>query len=175
VKNIKSLSSKRGTRQAAAYPQFPRKYVRTATEKVIRDRRRSAVEFGDDPLEKRATSLSVLPLATLPERIVFKKLSQMLRSNSKFLFQRIEKGGRNLIGGFIIDFLIVDREPAIALEILGDYWHQAYEKMSDLERELAVKREGYFYHEIWEHDIYQSDELLEQLLFEILGDRIVST
>lgn len=171
---IKSIRNLRGRRQAAQYPQFPRTYVRTETEKVIRDRRRSSPEFGDTPLEQRATSKEALPTATLPERIVFKKLSEMLRSNNKFLFQRIERGGRNLIGGFIIDFLIIDRSPAIALEILGDYWHQAYEKMADLERELAVKREGYTYHEIWEHDIYKSDEYLEQTLYKILGDRIVT-
>jgi len=171
---MKSIKNLRGKRQAAQYPQFPRTYVRTETEKVIRDRRRSSPEFGDSVLEQRATSKETLPTATLPERIVFKKLSEMLRSNNKFLFQRIERGGRNLIGGFIIDFLVVDRSPPIALEILGDYWHQAYEKMADLERELAVKREGYSYHEIWEHDIYISDEYLEKILYTILGGRIIS-
>jgi len=174
VGGMKSIKNLRGKRQAAQYPQFPRTYVRTETEKVIRDRRRSSPEFGDSVLEQRATSKETLPTATLPERIVFKKLSEMLRSNNKFLFQRIERGGRNLIGGFIIDFLVVDRSPPIALEILGDYWHQAYEKMADLERELAVKREGYSYHEIWEHDIYISDEYLEKILYTILGGRIIS-
>jgi len=56
--------------------------------------------------------------------------------------------------------------------VLGDYWHQAYEKASDLEREMAVKREGYIYHEVWESEMYTSDEYLENKLNVILEGRI---
>jgi len=170
---IKSLSSKRGKRQASQLPRFPRTYVKTATESVLRDRRRKPPEFGLDELEARAVAaVGALERATLPERIVYKKLTQMLKGTHKFVFQREELGGRNFIGGFIIDFLILDRPPYIALEVLGDYWHQAYEKASDLEREMSVKREGYLYHELWESDVYISDEFLENKLNVILEGRI---
>ena len=167
---IKSL---RGARQASAYPKFPRKYTKTNTDSVLRDRRRKPPEFGYDRLENRASpKTGSLALATLPERIVHKKLTQMLQGGSRFIFQREELGGRNLIKEIIIDFLVLDRQPYLALEVLGDYWHQAYEKASDLEREMAVKREGYFYHEIWESEIYISDEFLENKLNVILEGRI---
>ena len=167
------IKSKRGARQASQLPRFPRKYGKTNTENVLRDRRRKPPEFGPERLEGRAMpKTGTLKLATLPERIVYKKLSQMLKGTKKFIFQREELGGRNFIGGFIIDFLIVDRPPYIALEILGDYWHQAYEKQADLERGLAVQKEGYLYHELWEHDVYESDEQLERKLSVILEGRI---
>jgi len=170
---IKSLSSKRGRRQASQLSKFPRTYTKTATETVLRDRRRKSPEFGPELLESRAVAATgSLRLATLPERIMYKKLTQMLHGTHKFIFQREELGGRNFIGGFIIDFLILDRQPYIALEVLGDYWHQAYEKASDLEREMAVKREGYIYHEVWESEMYTSDEYLENKLNVILEGRI---
>lgn len=167
---IKSL---RGARQASAYPKFPRKYTKTNTDSVLRDRRRKPPEFGYDRLENRASpKTGSLALATLPERIVHKKLTQMLQGGSRFIFQREELGGRNYIGGFILDFTIIDRSPYIAIEILGDYWHQAYEKAADLERQMAVLREGYIYHELWESEIYISDEFLESKLAVILEGRL---
>jgi len=170
---IKSLPSKRGRRQASQLSKFPRTYIKTETETVLRDRRRKPPEFGPDKLEARAVAATgALERATLPERIVYKKLTQMLQGTHKFIFQREELGGRNFIGGFIIDFLVLDKQPYLALEVLGDYWHQAYEKAADLEREMAVKREGYIYHEIWESEIYISDENLENKLLVILEGRI---
>ena len=170
---IKSIKSLRGKRQASQLPKYPRTYIKTQTDTVLRDRRRTPPEFGPDELEARAMpKTGTLANATLPERILYKKLSQMLQGTHKFIFQREELGGRNFIGGFIIDFLVLDRQPYLALEVLGDYWHQAYEKASDLEREMAVKREGYFYHEIWESEIYISDEFLENKLNVILEGRI---
>ena len=170
---IKSIKGLRGKRQASQLAKFPRKYIRTNTETVIRDRRRKSIEFGVDELEMRAAPKEgTLYNATLPERIIYKKLQEIYRGTSQFIFQREERGGRNLIGGFVIDFLIVDRSPYIALEILGNYWHQAYEKESDLERSLAVQRVGYAYHEIWERDIYISDEYVENFLLNILGQKL---
>ena len=167
---IKALRGLRSKRQASQLGTRNRTYLKTNTTTVLRDRRRSMVEFGEEELEARATPKSQLgDLATLPERIVHKKLIQVLHGAHNFAYQRIDKGGRNFIGGFIIDFVIVDRVPNIAIEILGDYWHQAYEKAADLERQLTVTRAGYIYHEIWEHDIYESDEKLENILIEILG------
>jgi hypothetical protein len=170
---IKSLSSKKGKRQAAQLSRFPRSYITTSTQTVLRNRRIPKPEFGVNELELRAApKAGSLDLATLPERIVHKKLSSMLHGTHNFIFQREELGGRNYIGGFILDFTIIDRQPYLAIEILGDYWHQAYQKASDLEREMGVLREGYLYHEIWESDIYISDENLENKLNVILEGRI---
>tara|TARA_R110002020_G_C16016198_1_gene751574 strand:- start:73 stop:600 length:528 start_codon:yes stop_codon:yes gene_type:complete len=173
VGGVKSLKSLRGRRQASQLPKFPRTYIRSQTQTVLRDRRRKPIAFGVDELEMRAAPKEgALYNATLPERIIYKKLQEILRGTSQFIFQRVERGGRNLIGGYVIDFLIIDRTPFIALEILGNYWHQAYEKQSDLERSLAVQRAGYAYHEIWERDIYISDEYVENFLLNILGQKL---
>lgn len=170
LKGLKGLKSKR---QASQLPKFPRQYIKRGTDTVLRDRRRKPPQFGPEELEARAMpKTGMLALATLPERIVYKKLSQMMQGTKRFIFQREELGGRNFIGGFIIDFLIIDRTPFIALEILGDYWHQAYEKQADLERQLSVQKEGYIYHEIWEREIYESDENLENKLNVMLEGRI---
>ena len=173
MESIKKIKGSRGARQASQLSKFPRKYSKTNTDSVLRDRRRKPPEFGADRLEGRASpKAGSLVLATLPERIVHKKLTQMLHGSSRFIFQREELGGRNYIGGFILDFTIIDRNPYIAIEILGDYWHQAFEKAADLERQMAVVREGYIYHELWESEVYISDEYLENKLSVILEGRL---
>ena len=166
---LKGVKALRGKRQASQLPKFPRTYIKSNTETVLRDRRRSKPVFGPEELEGRASQGFY---GTLPERIMYKKLSQMMQGSHNFIFQRTEGGGRNYIGGFVLDFLITDRLPYLVIEILGDYWHQAYEKAADLEREMAVRREGYLYYEIWESEIYISDEYLENKLNGILEGRI---
>ena len=169
MESIKKISSLRGARQASQMSKFPRVYTKNNTETVLRDRRRTKPVFGVEELESRAAQGFY---GTLPERIMHKKLTQMMQGTHNFIFQRTEGGGRNYIGGFVLDFLITDKLPYLVIEILGNYWHQAYEQAADLERAMAVKREGYIYHEIWESEIYISDEYLENKLTVILQGRI---
>ena len=76
LKGLKGLKSKR---QASQLPKFPRSYITTNTQTVLRDRRRKPPQFGLDELEARAAAKEgALVDATLPERIVYKKLSQMM-------------------------------------------------------------------------------------------------
>tara|TARA_R110002012_G_scaffold18062_1_gene66868 strand:- start:8 stop:517 length:510 start_codon:yes stop_codon:yes gene_type:complete len=169
MEELKPLRGVRGARQASQLSKFPRTYVKNNTETVLRSRRRISPEFGPDRLENRAAQGFY---GTLPERIVYKKLSEMLLGTHNFTFQRLGGGGRNYIGGFVLDFVVIDRVPNVVIEILGDYWHQAYEKQADLERQMAVVKEGYLYNEIWESEIYISDENLENKLNVILEGRI---
>jgi len=169
MESIKKIKSLRGTRQASQMPKFPRMYIKNNTETVLRSRKQKSPEFGPDRLEDRAAQGFY---GTLPERIVYKKLSEMLLGTHNFTFQRLGGGGRNYIGGFVLDFVVIDRVPNLVIEILGDYWHQAYEKQADLERQMAVVKEGYLYNEIWESEIYISDENLENKLNVILEGRI---
>tara|TARA_X000001036_G_scaffold383890_1_gene377566 strand:+ start:1579 stop:2094 length:516 start_codon:yes stop_codon:yes gene_type:complete len=166
---LKGIKSLRGKRQASQMSKFPRIYVKSQTGSVLRDRRRTKPEFGIDELESRASQGFY---GTLPERIVHKKLTEMMGGPHKFAFQRTDLGGRNFIGGFVLDFVITDKQPFLCIEILGDYWHQAYEKQADLERQMVVQREGYLYHEIWESEIYIGDTWLENKLNEILAGRL---
>ena len=169
MEELKPLRGVRGARQASQLSKFPRTYVKNNTETVLRSRRRISPEFGPDRLENRAAQGFY---GTLPERIVYKKLSEMLQGTHNFTFQRLGGGGRNYIGGFVLDFVVIDRVPNVVIEILGDYWHQAYEKQADLERQLTVVKEGYIYHELWESEIYISDQYLENKLNSILEGRI---
>lgn len=150
----------------------PRVYTRSQDQPILRDRRRRPVEAGEDEFEARAISPNRFAGATLPERIVYKKLAQLFQSENAFIYQRSALGGRNFLGGFVIDFVIPSPEPPLALEVLGDFWHQAQQQYSDAQRALTLLSLGYDYEEVWEHDILHSDERLENILRTILGGRV---
>ena len=162
------IKSIRKIRRVNRLTSSPRVFVRHTDIPIVRDRRVRPIEAGEDPLEARA---SKIPHATLPERIVHKKLAQLLGGEDKFVFQRTEGGGRLFIGGFVLDFLILDTLPPLVIEVLGDFWHQAVRRFADEERALTVISLGYAYAEIWEHDIYASDQLTEQILRDIIERR----
>lgn len=166
-----AINSIRAIRRHSDLPDSPEIHVRYTPVNVVRDRRRRPNEVGPDELEARAIDPNLFPGATLPERIVYRKLQQMLSGDHKFIFQRAANGGRTHIGGFVIDFLLIDRVPEVALEVLGSFWHQAEDRYTDQERALAVTSEGFRYHEIWDYDIFMSDEHLEAILTPILERR----
>jgi len=158
-------------RRVARLPKNPHVYKRYEDAAIQRGRKGRPIEAGDDPLEQRAIPKGSFPNATLPERIIYKKLQQM---NVGFSYQRAEGGGRNIIGGFVVDFVITDfGVPGIGLEVFGEYWHQAKDQWKDLERAFALARLGYEYYEISELDVYQSDEHLESILRDIFSRRKV--
>jgi len=159
-------------RRISRLPQKERTIVRHTDADITRDRKRPPVEIGQDPLEARAIPKGVFPGATLPERIVYKKLTQLV-GESNFIFQRSALGGRAILGGFVIDFLVYITNPPILIEVQGMHWHQPKDAYRDLERALVMSSMGYEYHEIWEDDIYSSDERLEQILGDILNRWIV--
>ena len=73
---IKPIKSLRGRRQASQLPKMPRTYIRTTTDKVVRDRRRPTIQFGVDELEQRDVQKEgALGTATLHERIIYKTCS----------------------------------------------------------------------------------------------------
>lgn len=161
---VEGINSIRIIPRKSRLPRTARVFVRNQDIPVVRDHRRDAPEFGEDPLEARAISPDVFARATLPERIVYKKLSQLI-GEENFIFQYSQLGGRNLIGGFLIDFLI---EPNIALEVLGSYWHKAFERWADEERAVVVASRGFEYHEIWDWEIYMGDSYLEEWFRRVL-------
>lgn len=143
----------------------PRVFVRNELIPILRGRRPRRIEIGElNPLEMRAIPKNRFALATLPERVFFKSLATVMQGEQNFIFQRDVGGGRNFIGGFVIDFLIIDREPNIAVEVLGSFWHQAAQSFADEERALAVISRGFEYHEVWDYEIFQGDVFLEELI-----------
>lgn len=159
-----AINSLRVIQRMRELPRNPRIWTRYRETVVGRDRRRAPVEFGQDELEARAQQDIV---GTLPERIVYKKLQQLVGANN-FLFQRTEGGGRNILGGYVIDFLVTDRIPPLALEVQGTYWHQQADGASNFERQLAVTRLGYTYAEIFDTEIYHSEEYFEERMRQLL-------
>ncbi len=171
---VKSLRRKSIIRRVARLSSNPRVFVRNDLVPILRGRRPRRIEIGElDPLETRAISKSRFANATLPERIFFKALSTVMQGEEGFIFQRDVGGGRNFIGGFVIDFIIFDRVPNVAVEVLGSFWHQAANRFADEERALAVISRGFEYHEVWDYEIFQGDVFLEELILErILGRRV---
>lgn len=153
-------------------PRAQRIVVRRDDMPIARGRRGRPIEWGEDPLEQRAIPKEWFPGATLPERIVYKKLMQLI-GEENFIFQRSINGGRNIIGGYSIDFLVTIIQPGIAIEPIEDFWHQEKDKWRDIERALVLTKLGYEYYEITNDQLYPSDEVLEDRLMEILGRYVV--
>lgn len=170
---VEGINNVRVIRRVSRLPRSEQIFVRRQDAAITRERQRPPIEIGEDILEQRAIPKGTFPGATLPERIVYKKLDQLV-GHDKVSFQRDEFGGRNILGGFVIDFLVYITNPPICIEVLGAYWHQSATEYRDLERALVIQQLGYEYHELHEMDIYQSDERLEQLLEPILGNRHVT-
>ena len=159
-------------RRISRLPKSEPIIVRRTDADITRDRQRNPIEIGEDPLEQRAIPRDWFAGATLPERIVYKKLMEMV-GEDRIIFQRSEQGGRAIIGGFVIDFLVYVTNPPILIEVQGMHWHQPKDAFRDIERALVMTSLGYEYNEIWEDDIYQSDERLEDILGNILNRWIV--
>jgi len=118
-------------------------------------RPRGGVEWGpeEDPLEKAAAQN--VP-GTLPERIVWKWLED---HDYTFEAQRAEYGGRLVVGGAVVDFLVYGFGRPIALRVQGTYWHgpEFPERQArDDEQFYRLISLGYGVADLWEHDIYQA-------------------
>lgn len=156
----------------------PTRYYRVSPLEPARGHR-GRMPFGPDPLEQRATQGIDAPIT---ERIVYKTLAQMVGTGN-FVWQFDIQGGRQvfksifaggtLVGGFVIDFVVLNREPPLAIEVMGAYWHGAGDSATrDLARKVAVNQFGFDYAEIHEADIMSSQDHLERVLLQILGGRV---
>lgn len=108
----------------------------------------------EDPLEKAA--LQNVP-GTLPERIVWKWL---IDEDHIFEAQSIQEGGRMVIGGSVVDFLVYSMAGRpVCIRVMGDYWHgpQFPERQArDDEQRARLNMMGYIVCDLWEHDIYEA-------------------
>jgi hypothetical protein len=117
---------------------------------------RGSVRWGrkEDPLEKAA--LQGVP-GTLPERIVWKWL---LDEDYLFETQLAVAGGRMVIGGSVVDFVVYDiAGQPVALRVQGDYWHGPKfpdRQARDDEQFWRLHQMGYKVVDLWESDIYEA-------------------
>ena len=155
----------------------PMSYHRVTPLEPVRGHRRQPA-FGLDRWEQRAQQNIDAPIT---ERIVYKLLVELV-GKENFVWQFDILGGRQvfksvfttgtLIGGFIIDFVILDREPPLALEVMGAYWHgSGGGPERDMARKVAVNQFGFDYKEVHEADIMGDGTHLENVLVQVLGGR----
>ena len=117
---------------------------------------RGSVRWGkaEDPLEKAA--LQGVP-GTLPERIVW---AWLIKEDHSFTAQRAEMGGRQVVGGAVVDFLVYSMAAMpVAMRVQGDYWHGPKfpkRQARDDEQYYRLTEQGYLVVDLWEKDIYDA-------------------
>lgn len=125
---------------------------------VIHKRGLTREMVGQDPLEQRAVPHWQVK-GTLPERIVYKYLTDLLRMKDgyEFDFQSSQQGGRMELGGLVADFLFPYLK--IIIQVQGPT-HSGYLRgRKDEEQRAILEDMGYTTYEIWEDDIYDEYKL----------------
>lgn len=115
-------------------------------------------KVGEDPLEMRAVSKEKI-YGTLPERIVYKYLTDRLRfvPNVDFDFQSSQSGGRLELGGLVADFLFYFMK--IVIQVQGPTHAIYLRAKKDEEQRMILVDMGYRVFDIDEPNIYNEARL----------------
>lgn len=123
-------------------------------------------KMGQDPLEARAVPFEAIR-GSLEERIVYKEL---LRRKISFDFQSSMQGGRQELGGIVVDFIIFHLN--VAMRVQGTIWHTGAEAVARDEIHRALlENQGYHVWDIWDWQIHDKD-LFEDWMRRHLGGAI---
>jgi len=122
--------------------------------------------IGQNPLEMRATPVEQIGRGTLPERIIYKYLTEKLKfqEGPDFDFQSSLQGGRIDTGGIVADFLFENLR--IVLNPLGPTHSEFIRIAKDREQIQALHAMGYEVYMIEEDDIYNEskfNEIMEKI------------
>lgn len=122
---------------------------------------------GLNQLEERAIPHSLLR-GTLPERIIYKYVTQILRFSepADFDFQSSLQGGRIDTGGIVADFLF--HHLKIILNPLGPTHYEFLRMRKDDEQISALEEMGYQVYMIPEEDVY-NEFVFDELMRKIFG------
>lgn len=129
------------------------------------------LKVGEDPLEARAVSKDMVR-GTLPERIVYKYLEDILKfiPNVDFDFQSSQSGGRVELGGLVADFLFYYMR--IVIQVQGSTHTEYLRKKKDEEQRGILEEMGYRVFDIEElvcYDIAQLEEWMRRTFGLALG------
>jgi G:T-mismatch repair DNA endonuclease (very short patch repair protein) len=84
---------------------------------------------------------------TLPEWQVYWWLTvrEKLVEGEDFSYQSSLLGGREQLGGMVADFILLNREPRLVINVQGGYWHRATAalKAHDVIYKAALQEMGY--------------------------------
>jgi len=103
------------------------------------------------------------PEGTTPERMVF---GWLRLHGFLFTYQEAVLGGR-VPGGAVVDFVVYDKYPPIAIRIMS-YWHKsAQAQINDAIQQEMLLDLGFYVGDVWENEI-NTIEKLERKMREIL-------
>ena len=145
---------------------FPVKLPRLRTKKAAKGR---LATFGTRLTQYGATLeeqyIALAPAeGTTPEKLVY---GWLIKHNFLFGFQETVAGGR-VPGGAIIDFLIYDKVPNIAIRVMS-YWHASAEaQWADAVQEEMLTEAGMQVEDLWDYDLNtlpKVDQKMREVLF----------
>jgi len=124
-------------------------------------------KYGEDPLEARAVPKDQVK-GTLPERIVYKYLTNVLKmvSGADFDFQSSQSGGRQELGGLVADFLFYYMK--IVIQVQGPTHGEYLRGLKDEEQRGILEDMGYRVFDIEELVCY-SEARLEEWMRRVFG------
>jgi G:T-mismatch repair DNA endonuclease (very short patch repair protein) len=168
---IDKIGAIKGLGDFAKIPKLtePRSRPRKIQAEPITIRQRPVSRESEADVLEKAAKQGVV--GTLPERIVWKWLED---HDYRFITQGAEFGGRMVLGGAVVDFVVYDiaGQPT-AIRVMGDYWHGPKfpgRQARDDEHFMRLSQMGYLVVDLWEGDIYEAvkrDRLTAYIMGEV--------
>lgn len=139
-------------------------------EYVLHRRGPKRERVGEDPLEAMAVPKDQVT-GTLPERIVYKFLTERLHliEGPDFSFQSSLQGGRQSLGGIVVDFLFEIKK--FAIQVQGPTHTDPLRVRKDDEQKMILAEMGYQVYEIDDVTCYNPYALEEWMrrVFDLAG------
>ncbi len=145
----------------------------SASSPVLKLPRRSAMGYVPKGTRLRKYSLTpeeqlmrYAPEGTAPERLVF---GWLVVHQFTFTFQEAVAGGRAIPGGAVVDFVIYDKIPPIALRVMS-YWHEpATQQVADAIQAEMLMEYGYRVEDVWEWEINTYEKVSGKMMEILYG------
>lgn len=102
------------------------------------------------------------------------KLKGPMGPANGWAYQDAQAGGRSMPGGSIVDFVVFDRVPRLAIRIQTERFHQAFGAAKigyDIEQMITLERLGFTVANVWDQDFANdpSGKAVLRVCREVLG------